>query len=332
VLKTNNHKGAQRSTLRITIRKKYIMRKIYGIGETVFDIIFKDGSPQAGKAGGSMLNSVVSMGRAGLPVFFISEFALDRVGDLINKFLIENGVNTSYINRYSEANTTLALAFLDKNNDASYTFYKNHHPGKASTKYPLVKKGDILLCGSFYSVWSEIRDSFVKFVAGARDKGALIIYDPNFRKSHLNDLDAMKPLIIENMKMAGLVRGSDTDFRNIFGAESADEAYAIVKNYCPLLVYSVSTEGVYIRTPVYSGKFPVRKITPVSTIGAGDNFNAGMITSIYKKKITSEQLGDLKEKEWSEIISHAVDFATDVCLSYENYISREFADRFRSGS
>jgi fructokinase len=94
------------------------MRKIYGIGETVFDIIFKDGSPQAGKAGGSMLNSVVSMGRAGLPVSFISEFAVDKVGDLIAKFLVENGVDTSFVNRYSDGNTTLALAFLDENNDA----------------------------------------------------------------------------------------------------------------------------------------------------------------------------------------------------------------------
>jgi fructokinase len=306
------------------------MKKIFGIGETVFDIIFKDGSPQAGKAGGSMLNSVVSMGRAGLPVSFISEFALDKVGDLIERFLIENGVDTSYVDRYNDGNTTLALAFLDNNNDATYTFYKNHNSWEGGKAYPVVEKDDILLCGSFYSIWSEIRDKFRHLVTGAKVKGALVIYDPNFRESHLNDLDELKPLIIENMKMARLVRGSDADFRNIFGAMNADEAYKIVKNYCPLLVYSASTEGVFVRTPVFSGKFSVRKITPVSTIGAGDNFNAGMITSIYKKHFTSEQLGNLKEKEWSEIISLAVDFATDVCLSYENYISREFADRFRS--
>jgi fructokinase len=306
------------------------MKKIFGIGETVFDIIFKDGSPQAGKAGGSMLNSVVSIGRAGLPVSFISEFALDKVGDLIERFLIENGVDTSYVDRYNDGNTTLALAFLDNNNDATYTFYKNHHSWEGGKAYPVVEKDDILLCGSFYSIWSEIRDKFRHLVTGAKVKGALVIYDPNFRESHLNDLDELKPLIIENMKMARLVRGSDADFRNIFGAMNADEAYTIVKNYCPLLVYSASTEGVFVRTPVFSGKFSVRKITPVSTIGAGDNFNAGMITSIYKKHFTSEQLGNLKEKEWSEIISLAVDFATDVCLSYENYISREFADRFRS--
>jgi fructokinase len=306
------------------------MKKVYGIGETVFDIIFKDGAPQAGKAGGSMLNSVLSIGRAGLPVSFISEFAVDKVGDLIEKFLVENGVDTSYVDRYSEGNTTLALAFLDDKNDANYTFYKNHHPGEGGKAYPVVEKDDILLCGSFYSIWSEIRYKFRNLVSGAKEKGALVIYDPNFRNSHLNDLEVLKPMIIENMQMAGLVRGSDADFRNIFGTVNADEAYTIVNNYCPILVYSSSTEGVFVRTPVFSGKFPVRTITPISTIGAGDNFNAGMITSIFRSNITPDQLINLKEKEWSEIISLAIDFATDVCLSYENYISREFADRFRS--
>ena len=40
-------------------------RNIYTIGETLFDIIFKNGQPQAGKAGGAMLNSSVSLGRIG---------------------------------------------------------------------------------------------------------------------------------------------------------------------------------------------------------------------------------------------------------------------------
>lgn len=308
------------------------MRNIYGIGETVFDIIFKGNAPQAAKAGGSVLNSVVSMGRVGLPVSFISEFGKDDVGNLIEIFLKENGVNTSFVNRYVDANTTLALAFLNERNDARYTFYKDHHPENSKTDYPDAKKDDILLCGSFYSIWSEIRERFKKLVQGARDRGALVIYDPNFRKSHLTDLNSLKPLIIENMQMANLVRGSDEDFINIFGAGNADEAYESVKNYCTNLVYTANNEGVYVRTPGFSGTFNVRKITPVSTIGAGDNFNAGMITSIYQKNIQADQLSGLTEKKWSEIITTAVDFATDVCLSYENYISLAFASKYFSAS
>ena len=104
----------------------------------------------------------------------------------------------------------------------------------------------------------EIREMFKAFISGSREKGALIIYDPNFRKSHISELSDLKPMIIENMQMANIVRGSDEDFETIFGANSADEAYKAIKDYCPLMVYTANTEGVYVRTPSFSGKFPVR--------------------------------------------------------------------------
>ncbi len=301
------------------------MRKIYGIGETVLDIIFKNGQPQAAKAGGSVLNSVVSMGRMGLPVSFISEYGSDDVGDLIDNFLRENGVDSSSVHRFKDGNTALAMAFLNERNDASYTFYKNFPAKRLDIVFPEIKKDDIVQCGSFYAIWPEIREKFKKFISTAKDKGALILYDPNFRASHLDELDTLKPLIIENMKMATYVRGSDEDFKNIFGANSADEAWEIVRKYCKSLVYTANVEGVYVRTESFSGKFPVQKITPVSTIGAGDNFNAGMLTSIYMNEITGSRLSEIGEKEWSKIITSAVDFATHVCRSYENYISVEFA-------
>ena len=306
------------------------MRKIYAIGESLLDIIFKNNQPQTAKPGGAMLNSVVSVGRIDLPVYFISEYGIDNAGDLIDSFLTDNGVNTSYVTRYDEGNTALALAFLDDNNDADYTFYKNRPARKLSLGFPLIEKDDIILCGSFYSVWDEKRETFKAFISESGKKGALIIYDPNFRKSHISELSHIKPMIIENMQMANIVRGSDEDFETIFGVYNADDAYNAIKDYCPLMVYTANTDGVYVRTPSFSGKFPVVKITPVSTIGAGDNFNAGMITSIYNNGILTDQSEKLTGEVWEKIISMAVGFATDVCLSYENYISVGFVKKFKS--
>jgi len=305
------------------------MRKIYGIGETVLDIIFKDGQPQAAKAGGSVLNSVVSMGRMGLPVSFISEYGQDDVGDLIDGFLKDNGVDTSSVHRFHDGSTSLALAFLDEKNDAHYTFYKDFPEKRLDIDFPVIEKDDIVQCGSFYAIWPEIREKFKKFIRTAKDKGALVLYDPNFRKTHVSELAILKPLIIENMKMTSLLRGSDEDFQNIFGAVNIDEAWEVVKEYCKCLVYTANVEGVYVRTPSFSGKFPINKIKPVSTIGAGDNFNAGMSTSIFQNSIKNGQLEQLTEKEWTKIISTAVDFATHVCLSYDNYISKEFATELK---
>jgi len=306
-----------------------VMRKIYGIGETVLDIIFKDGQPRAAKAGGSVLNSAVSIGRMNLPVSFISEYGLDDVGKLIDDFLKDNGVDTAFVHRFRDGSTSLALAFLDDKNDAHYSFYKDFPGKRLDIEMPVINEDDIVQCGSFYAIWPEIRDKFRKFITDARNNGALILYDPNFRDSHMAELGTLKPLIIENMMIAGLVRGSNEDFLNIFGATGPEEAWHEVSKYCSCLVYTSNADGVYVRTKSFSGKFPVRKIIPVSTIGAGDNFNAGMITSIYRNRIKRDQLDKLGEKEWSEVISTAVSFATHVCLSYDNYISPAFAEEFK---
>lgn len=299
------------------------MRKIYGIGETVLDIIFKNGQPQAAKAGGSVLNSDVSMGRMKLPVSFISEYGSDQAGTLIDDFLKANGVDTSHVHRFTDGSTALALAFLNEKNDAKYDFYKDYPENRLDIEFPVIKPDDIVQCGSFYAIWPEIREKFLKFLQSAMQNGALVLYDPNFRESH--DINALRPLVIENMQKASLLRGSDEDFKNIFGVSGPDEAWIEVKKYCNCLVYTANVKGVFVRTTSFSGEFPVKKITPVSTIGAGDNFNAGMLTSIYRNNIGREDLSRLGKAEWSEIIAMAVDFATHVCLSYENYISEEFA-------
>ena len=244
------------------------MRKIYAIGETLFDIIFKDGNPQAGKPGGAMLNSTVSLGRIGLPVSLISEYGVDEIGKMIDKFLQENGVDTSSTDHFKNGNTALAIAVLDEKNDASYTFYKNYPLRRLEMEFPEIRQDDIILCGSIYAVTADIRRRFAGFISRAKENDAIVVYDPNFRKSHLSDLEKLRPLIIENMQMSVIVRASDEDFENIFGVKDANEAYSAIKEFCSVLVYTSSKEGVFVRTPGFSGQFPVRKIKPVSTIGA----------------------------------------------------------------
>ena len=67
-------------------------RKIIGIGETIMDIIFKNGKPTAAVPGGSTFNGIISLGRLGLDVSMISETGNDKVGDIIMDFMKDNGV------------------------------------------------------------------------------------------------------------------------------------------------------------------------------------------------------------------------------------------------
>ena len=156
----------------------------------------------------------------------------------------------------------------------------------------------------------------------------MVVYDPNFRKSHLKDLPVVLPFILENMSLADIVRGSDEDFSSIFGANSPEEAYKFVKEFCPNMIYTASTAGVWLYTPNLILKFSVEKISPISTIGAGDSFNAGIIYSLHKLNLTKQEIRNLPANVWPSVIQQAIDFASHVCMSYDNYISEDFASSF----
>jgi len=188
------------------------MPRIFTFGETVFDIIFKDSKPIAAKAGGSSLNSSVSLGRIGLDVNFVSDLGKDNIGDTIIRFLAENGVSTNFIDQYENRKTSIAIAFLDERNDASYTFYKDFPENRLASLNIDFQEGDILMFGSFFALTENLRPVLQKILKQAHHARCIIIYDPNFRKAHLHELEKLKPFILENISYSDLVRGSDRSF------------------------------------------------------------------------------------------------------------------------
>ena len=121
------------------------MRKVIGIGETVLDIIFKNDQPIGAVPGGSVFNGIISLGRSGLPVSFISETGNDRVGERIISFSRENGVNADNIAVYPESKSPVSLAFLNEKNDADYIFYKDHPHDQMDFVYPDIQPDDIVM-------------------------------------------------------------------------------------------------------------------------------------------------------------------------------------------
>ena len=73
------------------------MSRVIGIGETVFDILFKNGQPVKAVPGGSVYNSIISLGRVGADALFISEVGDDRIGEMILSHLRDSGVDASSV-------------------------------------------------------------------------------------------------------------------------------------------------------------------------------------------------------------------------------------------
>ena len=317
--------------MHLTKEKK--MRKVIGIGETVLDIIFKDNQPIGAVPGGSTYNAMISLGRAGVPAQFISETGNDRVGQMIISFLEENGVSAEYINVFPDSKSPLSLAFLNEQNDAEYLFYKDHPHDQLDFVMPDVEKDDIVMFGSYYAINPVIRPQVKGFLDYARQKGAILYYDVNFRPSHKNEVMKLTPNILENLEMADIVRGSHEDFEVMYKKDDADKVYrAEISFYCKKFIYTQGSRPIELRAEGgLSKNYPIPSdIEVVSTIGAGDNFNAGLVFGMMKYGITREVIDrGLTEEQWDLLIDCGQRFSAECCKSLNNYISAEFGEKMR---
>ena len=306
------------------------MRKVIGIGETVLDIIFKNDQPIGAVPGGSVFNALISLGRSGIPASFISETGNDRVGRCIIDFLRKNGVDGSCVYVYPDSKSPISLAFLNEQNDAEYIFYKDHPNDRLEFTYPDVQPDDVVLFGSYYAVNPVIRPQVVGFLEYARQHGAILYYDVNFRASHKNEVLRLTPNILENLEYADIVRGSTEDFEVMFRKSDPDTIYRTqIAFYTHKFICTQGAKPIELRAEGGLKKqYAVERTDTVSTIGAGDNFNAGFVFGLIKYGITRKEIElGLSEEQWDKIIACAQQFSANVCKSIDNYVSLEFGQQ-----
>nr|WP_320057140.1 carbohydrate kinase [uncultured Bacteroides sp.] len=308
------------------------MRKVIGIGETILDVIFENNQPSTAVPGGSVFNGIVSLGRMGVDVRFISETGNDRVGGIILRFMEENNIPTDHVNVFPDGKSPVSLAFLNEKNDAEYIFYKEYPKQRLDVIYPQINEDDIVIFGSFYALNPVLRDKMTELLELARERKAIVYYDPNFRSTHKDQAMRLTPIIIENLEYADIVRGSNEDFFYMYGMEDVNKIYKDkIKFYCPNFIYTSGDGCISLRSNRLSKEYTVAPIETVSTIGAGDNFNAGIIFGMLKYGVRYRDLGNIDEETWDKVIQCGKDFSAEVCCSLNNSISKEFAAKYRNG-
>ena len=303
------------------------MRKVIGIGETVLDIIFRGDQPIHALPGGSTFNAIISLSRAGVNTSFISETGNDRVGKMIISFLEENGCDATNVNVYPESKSPLSLAFLNEKNDADYIFYKDHPHDRLDFSYPEIQPDDIVLFGSYYVLNPVIRPQVKGFLDYAYEHGAILYYDVNFRASHQHEVMKITPNLLENFELAHIVRGSSEDFEILFKKNNAEQVYrSQIMFYTKKFIYTEASEPIQLFADNgLKKRYPIEKIDTISTVGAGDNFNAGFIYGLILNGITREQLEHgLSEEQWDSIVEQGKKFSVEVCRSLYNYVSPDF--------
>ena len=274
-------------------------RRVIGIGETVLDILFKNDQPQKAVPGGSTFNSIVSLGRAGVPCVMVTEAGDDHIGDIICHYLQQNGVSSDFVCRHKGVKSHISLAFLDEKNDAQYVFYKDHASVSLDGELPVIHADDIVLFSSFFAINPVIRPVVGQLLRDARKAGAWLYYDINFRKPHIADLPDVMANIEENMRLANVVRGSKEDFEYLYGMNDGEEIYQRIQPFCDIFILTDGAHSIHVYTPDDHKEYPVATIETVSTVGAGDNFNAGYIYAMIQGEL--DQLNRISmAQRWSQ--------------------------------
>jgi fructokinase len=295
------------------------MNKVTGTGEIILDIIFSDGKPLSATPGGSVFNSMVSLARSGITAMFTGELSCDHAGRMMTGFMLENRMSTDYIRIYTDGSSPVSLAFLDCNGDAEYQFFREPPLERMPLIFPEIDEGDVVMMGSRFAVDPLLRNDISRLVSMSREHMATVYYDINFRKPHVSEVKSLMPGFIENFDSADIVRCSTEDLSLLFPSMTVNDVYSKYMNG-KLFIVTDGGNSIYLRNSRIEKYYRVKQIVPVSTIGAGDNFNAGAVFRIIKDRITD--FSNVPEPVCDAIVESGNRFAQEVCMSMENYISK----------
>lgn len=299
----------------------------YTFGESLLDIIVGIYGQAHTLAGGSQLNVAANLAMAGHKVQLISYIGEDAPGNIIHDFAKKSGIGTDFLQRDAQHQTAIAFAVLDEEGQASYSFYKDYPKTLfEGMVFPEFNADSCFSFGSMAALEDPWQPALEHLLTSAKNAGSLIFYDPNIR-SKLKDKTAESRLL-RNMQSASIIRGSDEDFLTIF--ETADPAIIAEKaglNDTQLLLITQGAADVIAYFKQEKTSYPLPAIKPVSTIGAGDAFNSGILSFAEVMQLKSKKMNMLVDEIISVIVGVGLSFAADVCKNTGNTISAEMADR-----
>lgn len=289
---------------------------VYGFGETVFDIILKEGQVMVAQPGGSVLNALMNLSCLGCRTSLISVISTDKTGDVIAKTIQKQGVELSLVKR-TPIPSVVAMAFLDKKNNAEYVFYNKTGREKKRWPMPDFKAGDFFVFGSSASLFYGNREYIKRAIKSAQQKGAFVFYDPNIRSSVAETIPDFRDVARSYIEMADVVRGSRQDFKVIYGTSDKERIIrqSGCRGYC---ILTDEDKPVICHGPNerVEAEVPVSRI--VCTVGAGDAFNAGVIAGLILSGNKYKNIHSLSSVQISEVIRKSITIALKISGGYDN--------------
>lgn len=253
-------------------------------GEALFDV-FASGETPTGltldaRVGGSPFNVAVGLARLAQPVCLLTQISRGFLGERLMRALQQEGVDTRTVQR-SDAPTTLSLIGLDAQGVPSYAFYGEGCADRLLTPDALASLPAgvrAINFGSYATVTGATAATQRALVERAA-ADTLIAYDPNIRLNVEPALAVWQAQIEWMLPRTHLFKSSEEDLDLVYpGRSLASIAEQALARGAALVVVTRGAEGAMAWTASAQVQTPPVKTAVVDTVGAGDTFQAAMLT------------------------------------------------------
>ena len=267
------------------------MTDIITLGELLIDLT-QSGEDDNGNGvftaypGGAPANVAVAASRLGARTGFIGKVGNDAFGRSLAETLKKDNVDVRGLYFDDVQPTTMAIVSVDADGEREFSFYRT--PGADTQLTPdeaitalSAEMPRILHIGSLSMTDSPSKEACLEAVRFAKERGAVISYDPNYREalwdSEEHAIEMMKSLL----PYADILKVSEEEMEMLTGTSEFEDGSRILAEYGPgLVLVTLGADGVFVRMGGNTAAVPGFSVSVADTNGAGDTFFGAMLKQI----------------------------------------------------
>lgn len=261
------------------------------VGESLVDVVTPLHGETTREPGGSPLNVAVGLSRLDVPTLLITRIGDDPDGRLVAEHARASGVVLDPGSLQPGLVTSTAVARLDADHAASYTFDLSWDLAPR----PLPDDATGLHVGSLGAVLPPGRQAVHDLVRQAEDAELFVSYDPNVRPAFVGDASRCWEDVVELARRARLVKVSEDDLRLLHPEAPVDDlAVGLLSGATELVVVTHGARGATAYCDGSTVQAPGSPVHVVDTVGAGDSFMAALLAVLLEWEVTGPGAGRLR--------------------------------------
>ena len=269
------------------------MPDIVALGEVLIDFVHKENNEYGypvmhANPGGAPCNFLCAASACGAETAFIGKVGDDAFGHMLIDTLKKYRISTKGVVMDPNVFTTLAFVTLDETGDRNFSFARKPGADMMLTtedlRYSLLRNTKVFHFGTLSMTDEPARAATMEAVRIARESGAMITFDPNYRAPlWKNENDAAEQMLW-GVKHADVVKISEEEIRLLLNETPEEGARRLVEKFgAKLVLATMGKKGVFFANKNASGLvFAFTNLRTIDTTGAGDIFGGSAMSRFLR--------------------------------------------------